>query len=215
MAERKSTPKEFFDADIDWEKQEGLEELGEKFTYKESWGEAMFEIKKPVLAILNVQESTVSVLDTIPDDVHPMSAQFTPNDEGIVFYGLKASPFKLGKVYCDNRPGALYFYGLDDEQLRTLGEENVSIAGLNISPNKEIVYFQHPATGPHQGTYGLYKLDSDHAEKGQEIIPIVKKPAKLGDFPGFYVPIVPQRPWANDGKRFVFSTQWGSKIVGG
>ncbi|KAH7730616.1 CRE-DPF-5 protein [Aphelenchoides avenae] len=213
LAEKLDKKAEFFDADIEWNDDEKLAKanVGDKFKEAESWGEQTFEAKKPVLCVLNVPEETVNVLEKVPESVSPIFPVWAPHDAGIVFFGLRSEPFKLGRIYCDNRPGTLYYYEFAGESLQALSEENVSIEGISFSPNnKFLTFFQRPSDGPHSATFGLHRIDWD-TKASSVLVPVVKKPSAPGAFPGFHQCGVPARTWASDGNRIIVSTIWGSK----
>lgn len=55
--------------------------------------------------------------------------------------------------------GSLYIYNLENENLQRIGNEDVGITGITISPKNEILYFQRDAWGPHEVTWALHKVN--------------------------------------------------------
>lgn len=49
-------------------------------------------------------ERQVTVYDGLPSGVSPSYTIWAPNDSGFVFFGLDDKPFRLGKIFCNNRP---------------------------------------------------------------------------------------------------------------
>ncbi|EPB71464.1 hypothetical protein ANCCEY_09442 [Ancylostoma ceylanicum] len=86
-------------------------------------------------------------------------AIWAPDDAGIVFFGLRNEPFKLGRIYCNNRAGTMYYYELASAKLYTIGAENIAAEHPTFSPDgKTLVYFQRRADGPHQAVMECVKL---------------------------------------------------------
>lgn len=87
--------------------EDAKEEKGDKYVYEESWGEQRTDITNTVICILDLQTETVSVLSNVPSDVSPSNPLWGPNDS-VLYIGLGTEPFRLGRIYCSNRKGALY-----------------------------------------------------------------------------------------------------------
>ncbi|KHN87661.1 Acylamino-acid-releasing enzyme [Toxocara canis] len=212
-AEKYIKKSEYFDADLDWSNEEKVIEsnVGNKFRLLENWGEQRFEICRPVLCFMDTS-GTVTVIDQIPDNLSPAYSVWAPQDDGIVFFGIKNEPFKLGKIYCNNRRGTLYYYELESARLIALSDENVAIEETAFSPdNSKLVYFERPAYGPHNATFSMHVINwSD--KKNKEVVPIVSVPESPNSFPGFHMMQLPSRCWAKDNRRVVVSTAWGAKL---
>uniref|UniRef100_A0A915AU30 Acylamino-acid-releasing enzyme n=1 Tax=Parascaris univalens TaxID=6257 RepID=A0A915AU30_PARUN len=216
-AEKFTRNAEYFDSDLDWSIEEKLLEsnIGDKFKLIDNWGEQRYDIRYPVLCIMDIISGSITVMDQIPRDLTPSYSIWAPHDEGIVFFGMKNEPFKLGKIYCNNRRGALYYYELKNAQLYALSEENVAIEGISFSPdNTKLVYFQRAAKGPHRATSALYLMDWE-SKRRREVVPLVDAPTSYVGFPGFQLANIPQRCWANDNKRVILSSVWrcGEEIL--
>ena len=81
-AEKKQETVEFFDADLDKpekEEKEGEKKpaIGDKFLWKETFGEQTFEVDSPVLCLLTVETGEVKVLDSVPSHLHPVQVCFS------------------------------------------------------------------------------------------------------------------------------------------
>ncbi|VDO61734.1 unnamed protein product [Onchocerca flexuosa] len=168
----------------------------------------------------------ITVLDQIPDSITPtfitlyvsnLQYIWGPNDEGIVFFGIQNTPVKLGKIYCNNRGGTLFYYELGSAKLTPLSNQNVSIEGLSFSPNNsKLIYFQRQSGGPHHASVSCQLLDWNKNEQ-QLLVPIVTTVSGTDlnrkQFPGLYAVQLAERPWSSDNKRIFVSTVWGSKRV--
>ncbi|KAG7273133.1 hypothetical protein CRUP_005461 [Coryphaenoides rupestris] len=76
---------------------------GEQFIFYEDWGEALVGKSCPVLCVLDIEGSNVSVLEGVPEDISPGQAFWAPGDTGVVFVGWCHEPFRLGLRYSPNR----------------------------------------------------------------------------------------------------------------
>lgn len=205
---------EYFDADLDWTNDEKILEanVGDKFKEVESWGEQRFEVRQPVLCVMDIVSGNVTVLDGIPEDISPAYAVWSPDDEGVVFFGIDNGPFKLGKFICNNRGGTLYYYDFKTAELIALSEKGVAIEGISFSPNNsKLVYFQRPADEPHNATLGLYMIDWN-TKKCKEVIPVIEAPEKFDQFPGFHSLVTTDRCWSKDNIRLIVTTLWRAKL---
>ncbi|EJW85550.1 hypothetical protein WUBG_03538 [Wuchereria bancrofti] len=158
---------------------------------------------------------SITVLDQIPDIITPTFCVWSPNDEGIVFFGIHNAPVKLGKIYCNNRGGTLFYYELSSAKLTALSDKNVSIEGLSFSPDKsKLIYFQRQPGGPHHASVSC-QLVNWNKTKQQLLVPIVTAVSGTvfdrEQFPGLYAVQLAERPWSSDNKRIFVSSVWGSK----
>ncbi|VDK71716.1 unnamed protein product [Litomosoides sigmodontis] len=212
-AEKFVKKKEYYDAELDWTNEEKFldSNVGDKYGLIENWGEQRYKIQQPVLSVFDVMSGSITVLDQIPDDITPIFCVWTPNDEGIVFFGIQNTPVKLGKIYCNNREGTLFYYELRSAKLILLSDENISIEGLSFSPNKsKLIYFQRRPGGPHYASVSCHLIDWNKNEL-QLLVPTVSTVSDRDQFPGLYAVQLVDRPWSSDNKRLFVSTVWGSK----
>lgn len=205
---------QYFDADLDWSNDEKILEsnVGDKFEYVESWGEQLTDVCRPVLCIMDVLSGSVTVLDGVSDTISPAQGIWAPNDEGIVFYGLKNYPFKLGKIFCNNRKGTLYYYDFSTAAVTPLSDEDVGIESFSFSPdNSKLIYFQRDADAPHNAAFALHVVDWS-TKKRKVVVPIVRSPESPDSFPGFFVMQIGNQCWCEDNNRIILSTAWGAKL---
>ncbi|VDN01560.1 unnamed protein product [Thelazia callipaeda] len=224
-AEKFVQKKEYYDAELDWTSEEKFLEsnAGDKYKHLESWGEQRNDIREPVLCIFDIMSGSVTVLDQIPKTITPAFAVWAPEDKGVVFFGIQNTPAKLGKIYCNNRRGTLFYYEFRTAKLTSLSEEDVAIEGLTFSPNgSKLIYFQRKFGGPHYASVSCHLMDWIKNEE-KMLIPTVTSISgtvlnfihffknNQKQFPGLYIVQVSSRPWATDNKRVFFSTIWGSQ----
>uniref|UniRef100_A0A915PQ57 Acylamino-acid-releasing enzyme n=1 Tax=Setaria digitata TaxID=48799 RepID=A0A915PQ57_9BILA len=202
MAEKYIKKKEYFDTDLDWTNEEKFLEsnVGDKYELIENWGEQLHKVRQPVLSIFDVISGSITVLDVIPNTITPAFYVWSPNDEGIVFFGIHTTPVKLGKMYCNNRGGTLFYYDLGSAKLTALSDEKVAIEGLSFSPDKsKLVYFQRGIGGPHHASVSCQLVSPTFSRHRRE------------QFPGLYAVQLAERSWSNDSKQLFVSTVWASK----
>lgn len=107
---------------------DGAVPQGEQFVYREDWGEALSTRSVPVLCALDLEGSSLSVLEGVPEHLSPgqvrmgcrggaprgpawgcgmsptvAQALWSPDDRGVVFVGWWHEPFRLGLSACSNR----------------------------------------------------------------------------------------------------------------
>ncbi|CAJ0587893.1 unnamed protein product, partial [Mesorhabditis spiculigera] len=215
-AERSVKSGQFFDADVEWDNEEKVVEarLGKKYEEKESWGEACSDVVNPVLCICDIITGSVTVLDQVPKGISPSFATWAPNDTGVVFFGVDDEPFRLGKIYCNNRKGSLYYYDLATAKMTVIGTPGMACEHPTFSPDgKTLVYFQRAADGPHQACMQMVKVSWPYdGSAPEEVVGIVHDTVEDPDvFPGFYAVSMTQKPWCTDGQRLIVGSIWRSK----
>ncbi|KAI1723574.1 prolyl oligopeptidase family domain-containing protein [Ditylenchus destructor] len=215
VAERMFKPSAYFDADVEWNDEEKFKKAnGEKFLYREPWGEQCQEVKDPVLCILNTVDWSLEVLDKLPENASPMWPEWTPNDKGVVFFGVDSTHFKLGRIYCNNRPGSLFHYNLESAKSEVLADQkDLSVEKPTFSPNGDtLIFFTRRAGGPHNTNVAMHRLSWPKKEH-RCLIPIVETPTKFGEFPGLHdVEILTQRCWSQDGRSLLLTMIWGTRM---
>jgi acylaminoacyl-peptidase len=132
---------------------------GKKFQLRENWGEQTFEVVEPVICVLDLIERTIEIYSKPCEGLSPSQTQWAPNDEGVIFYGMKVDPFRLGSIFCSNRPGQLFLYNFKRDSLEELSDPDVSIEGLRVSPDgSNVTYFQRTNATAHQDCFSLQKV---------------------------------------------------------
>ncbi|GMT24126.1 hypothetical protein PFISCL1PPCAC_15423 [Pristionchus fissidentatus] len=214
-AEKKSKASGYFDVDLEWENEEKVVEsnVGDKFRLIESWGEATFDVKSPVLCVVDVSSGQVTVCDGIPSGISPSFPVWAPDDKGFVFFGLNDKPFRLGKIYCNNRSGKLYYYELKSAQLTEIGEEAAYEQPTFTPDGKTLVFRRREADGPHNANVELCKLAWPlDGSSPQVIVPNITSPITPKDNPGLSFVQQSSRPWTSDGKHLILSSAWREQL---
>ncbi|KAF1645244.1 Acylamino-acid-releasing enzyme, partial [Eudyptes chrysocome] len=178
---------------------------GEQFVYREDWGEALSTRSVPVLCALDIEGSSVSVLEGIPEHLSPGQAFWSPDDTGVVFVGWWHEPFRLGLRHCTNRRSALFYVDLTGGRCELLSEDTRAVWSPRLSPDRcRIVYLENDALGPHQQCSRLRMYDwyTKHTSTVLEAVPR----QAWGAFPGIYCGALPGLCWAADSRRLVLDT---------
>ncbi|XP_062854625.1 acylamino-acid-releasing enzyme-like [Trichomycterus rosablanca] len=177
---------------------------GDQFVYYEDWGEDLVSKSTPVLCVLDIESSNVSVLEGVPDNISPGQAFWAPNDTGVVFVGWWHEPFRLGLKYCPNRRSSLFYVDLTGGKCEQLSPESVAVSSPRLSPDLcRIVYLECGVYGPHQQCSKLCMYDW-YTKKTSVVVDIVKREKEDG-FTGIYSSVLPRQCWSADSQRILVS----------
>ncbi|KAM9277087.1 acylamino-acid-releasing enzyme-like [Morus bassanus] len=191
--------------DVQHPEKDAMPLKGEQFVYHEDWGETLSTRSVPSLCILDIEGSSVSVLEGIPEYLSPGQAFWSPDDTGVVFVGWWHEPFRLGLRHCTNRRSALFYMDLTGGRCELLSEDTRAVWSPRLSPDCcRIVYLENDALGPHQQCSRLRMYDwyTRHTSTVLEAVPR----QVLGAFPGIYCDALPGLCWAADSRRLVLDT---------
>uniref|UniRef100_A0AAY4EF75 acylaminoacyl-peptidase n=1 Tax=Denticeps clupeoides TaxID=299321 RepID=A0AAY4EF75_9TELE len=182
---------------------------GEEFVYYEDWGETLVNKSTPVLCVLDIEGSNVSVLEGIPDEVSPGQAFWAPGDTGVVFVGWWHEPFRLGGsnpfstiLHVNTRNQKIFpvLAHLLSDQL----SDSSAVSSPRLSPDLcRIVYLECGVYGPHQQCNRLCMYDW-YTKKTSVIVDVVKRPREDG-FTGLYSTILSPLCWSIDSQRVLIS----------
>ncbi|XP_030639764.1 acylamino-acid-releasing enzyme [Chanos chanos] len=177
---------------------------GDQFVYYEDWGEALVSKSRPVLCVLDIEGSNVSVLEGIPDNISPGQAFWAPGDTGVVFVGWWHEPFRLGLRHCPNRRSSLFYLDLTSGSYELLSSDSDAVCSPRLSPDMcRIVYLQCGVYGPHQQCSKLCMYDW-YTKKTSVIMDIVNRPREDG-FTGIYSSMLSSLCWSADSQRVLIS----------
>nr|XP_025962413.1 acylamino-acid-releasing enzyme-like [Dromaius novaehollandiae] len=194
--------------------EEEEEEKGERFLYHEDWGEALSTRSVPVLCVLDVQESSVTVLEGVPEDVSPGQALWSPDDSGVVFVGWWHVPFRLGLSACSNRRSGIFYLDLASRRCELLSAEHRAACSPRLSPDgRRLLYLEGAVGGPHRQCLQLRVL-TWHTRLTATVLDVVREPPDgegSGAFTGIYADALPPRCWAADSRRALLSTPQRSR----
>uniref|UniRef100_A0A3P9DQB5 acylaminoacyl-peptidase n=1 Tax=Maylandia zebra TaxID=106582 RepID=A0A3P9DQB5_9CICH len=158
------------------EKKEAVK--GEQFVFHEDWGETLVSKSCPVLCVLDIEGSNVSVLEGVPEDISPGQAFWAPGDTGVIFVGWWHEPFRLGLKYCPNRRSSLFYVDLTGGKCEQLSSGTSAVCSPRLSPDQcRIVYLECSVYGPHMQCNRLCMYDW-YTKKTSVVVDVVKRPGE-------------------------------------
>ncbi|XP_067159747.1 acylamino-acid-releasing enzyme-like [Apteryx mantelli] len=189
--------------------EEEEEEKGEQFLYHEDWGEALSTCSMPVLCVLDIEESSVTVLEGVPEDVSPGQALWSPDDSGVVFVGWWHAPFRLGLSACSNRRSGIFYLDLSNGRCELLSAEHRAACSPRLSPDgRRLLYLEGAVGGPHRQCLQL-RMITWHTRLTATVLDVVQEPTDA--FAGIYTDALPPQCWAADSRRALLSTPQRSR----
>uniref|UniRef100_A0A672R8Q8 acylaminoacyl-peptidase n=1 Tax=Sinocyclocheilus grahami TaxID=75366 RepID=A0A672R8Q8_SINGR len=178
--------------------------LGQQFEYYEDWGEALVNKSSPVLCVLDIEGSNITVLEGIPTNISPGQAFWAPNDTGLVFVGWWHEPFRLGLKYCANRRSSLFYVDLASGKCEQLSSNSSAVCSPRLSPDLcRIVYMECGIFGPHQQCNRLCMYDW-YTKQTSVVVDVVQR-AREDGFTGIYSSMLSPRCWSADSQRVLMS----------
>ncbi|XP_004558946.1 acylamino-acid-releasing enzyme [Maylandia zebra] len=184
------------------EKKEAVK--GEQFVFHEDWGETLVSKSCPVLCVLDIEGSNVSVLEGVPEDISPGQAFWAPGDTGVIFVGWWHEPFRLGLKYCPNRRSSLFYVDLTGGKCEQLSSGTSAVCSPRLSPDQcRIVYLECSVYGPHMQCNRLCMYDW-YTKKTSVVVDVVKRPGEDG-FTGIYSCQLSPQCWSADSQRVIIS----------
>ncbi|XP_052535275.1 acylamino-acid-releasing enzyme-like isoform X4 [Tympanuchus pallidicinctus] len=191
---------------------EDEDEEGEQFVYHEGWGEKLSTCSAPVLCILDIKSSSVSVLESVPEHVSPGQALWSPGDTGVVFVGWWHEPFRLGLSACSNRRSGVFHLELAGGHCELLSAPNRASFSPRLSPDgQRLLYLEGAVGGPHRQCLQL-RLLTWQTRQTVTVLDVVQEPTgSESSFTGIYTDALPLQCWAADSRRALLCTPQRSR----
>uniref|UniRef100_A0A8C1JAK5 Acylamino-acid-releasing enzyme n=1 Tax=Cyprinus carpio TaxID=7962 RepID=A0A8C1JAK5_CYPCA len=185
---------------------------GQQFEYYEDWGEALVNKSSPVLCVLDIESSNITVLEGIPANISPGQAFWSPSDTGLVFVGWWHEPFRLGLKYCANRRSSLFYVDLASGKCEQLSSNSSAVCSPRLSPDHcRIVYMECGIFGPHQQCNRLCMYDW-YTKQTSVVVDVVQR-AREDGFTGIYSSMLSSRCWSADSQRVLMSCAQRSAFI--
>lgn len=86
---------------------------GDKYTYKQNWGDQLEKRIHSVIVQYDVEEDKLEVLQGIPKDICPATPIYSPDGSYIIGVGYNTKPRKLGLTFRTNRPSVIFKLDFD------------------------------------------------------------------------------------------------------
>ncbi|MBN3315453.1 ACPH enzyme, partial [Atractosteus spatula] len=183
---------------------------GDQFVFYEDWGETLVSKSTPVLCVLDIESSNISVLEGIPDNISPGQAFWAPSDTGVVFVGWQHEPFRLGLKHCPNRRSSLFYVDLTGGKCVQLSSDTSAVFSPRLSPDCcRIIYLECGVFGPHQQCNRLCMYDW-YTKQTKVVVDVVDRPTS-GGFTGIYSTALSPFCWSADSQRVVLASPQKSR----
>ena len=241
-----ASKKSYFDT-VDKEKKDDEHSLGTKFEFEDDWGERYVGVHSTAICVADTRTGRTRVVPGIKrgstvgqpvwravEDRFILSyTKWTKGAAGGVAGQLseeaeseEQGPWKLGMIYCYQRPCAVFSVDLTDWLLGgckddTLAKHECLTPRLTnarsprFSTDGQVMVFigRRERLASHNGCFALYAMTCTD-NKVHLIQDLVQEPREEG-FPGFFGDQLPRncfvRPQGNEGKyAFVFNSMWRS-----
>lgn len=165
------------------------QKIGEKYVWKESFGEQTFEVVDPVLCLLTVETGEVKVLDSIPKILYPVQKLFSQDEKLVIFSGFEAPYYKLGKIFCSNRHYSIGTITIPGNECEIVVEKMIGLDSLKLSPEGVLLGFARTNDHQsHQGSYSVYKINIGD----RDVEKIISK--------DIFMPMLSERSFTNSNK---------------
>ncbi|KAJ3022357.1 hypothetical protein HKX48_006391 [Thoreauomyces humboldtii] len=193
------------------ERKEADAKTWEKFVYKPDWGEKFAKRAAPSIVVADLDTEEVLVLPH-QENLALGQVQFGPDDETLIFWGLKTFPRQYGILFCPNRVSGIYQTDLEGGNLTQLSSPNVAARSPRLdATSRTLFWLENDTGGPH---FTCARLMARSLKDGaiRVVLPEVKK-AELNGFPGLFTDRLPTSCVAGSGDaQWIFSsTTWRSR----
>ena len=193
-----------------FEKSKEGDEVGSEFSHKEDWGEQLVGSYHPTLFVYDVNTGEIMDLsEYLPDDASIGCALWSKDDKSLYILAWKASPWKLGLIYCNNRCSMLYKMDLESKKLTTLTDEKSCVFSPLLNPDgTQLVYLESVPLGPHMQCNKMMCIDlQENSKKSPRIVvDVVKHHVDPRDFQGLFVDRIANDCWLNSGHQLIISS---------
>ncbi|CAF1058554.1 unnamed protein product [Adineta ricciae] len=218
--EKQKTCKSYFTA-------EKLDEIGPPASiYRENWGEQMETFKTSIVCIVDVASKQVKVIENQPKDFYFGQCTWTTNPDEFVLVAFRVEPYRLGLIFCENRPTALFKCNWRENQWIQLTEfDQFCRLYPRHLPNQsnQLVYLQTDVYGAHSQCQRLILFHTDTKEQEilvdriENVIYSDRNSAPFAaewdtQFKGLYLSL-PFRCFSSDGRYLLLRSKSSSRIV--
>ena len=179
--------------------------FGQEFAFREEWGEQLLGRSQSVIVITDLNSGQVEVFqDSVPDKYCPGQLEWI-NDDLLCGVLVENVPYKLGLIYCSNRPSGLFQLQVSQGQFEILRDSSGLSCKRPKSNGKYLIWLETEllsATypGPHDQCFRMVSKDFAN-DRVQTVIDFKHEfdPDK-DDFAGLYLlgTVIPNQVFIND-----------------
>jgi len=194
------------------------DEQKDKFLFDDNWGEQIYKCQNPTICLFDVEsKSIINLSDQMPKDVSISKAYWSKDDKVLYLTGYHSQPYRLGLVYCHNRPSAIYAYHLKNKILKPVVDKKDCIYSMIVNQKRDkIIYLQTKSLQAHSQCAKLMSISVKSTDDLEFTSPtvvydIVKESQLENGFNGFFVDSIPLDCWLSD-KEIVFHSQYRSQV---
>ena len=178
---------------------------GQEFAYTEEWGEQLVGKSQSVIAITDLESGKVEILQNlIPDRYCPGQLEWI-NDDLICGVIVDDIPYKLGLIYCSNRPSGLFKIDVSEKSFEILKDPKGISCKRPKSNGKYLIWLETDLLteiypGPHDQTFRM--MSKNFGDDEVNIVVDLKHDFNpdTDDFAGFYLlgQAIPENVFVND-----------------
>ena len=178
---------------------------GQEFAFKEEWGEQLLGRCQSVIVVTDLNSGQVEVLqELVPDKYCPGQLEWI-NDDLLCGVLVEDVPYKLGLIYCSNRPSGLFKVNVPEKQFEILKDAQGISCKRPKSNGKYLVWLETDLLtemypGPHDQCFRMMSKNFAN-DKVQTVIDLKHDfdPEK-DNFAGLYLlgQAIPNQVFIND-----------------
>jgi len=191
----------------------------DRFLWEDNWGEQLTKCKDPTICIFDLKQNKfINLSEYLPKNISVSRAYWSKDDNFLILTGFKSEPWKLGLIYCRNRPSGVYALSFKDMGIKTVIDTKDCVYSLTISPDRSrIFYLQTQALGPHAQCARLMMIGIGSQGKMNFGSPsvtydFVKKAPGRSSFQGLFIrDSFPTNCWLSE-KIILFHSQFRSNV---
>ena len=220
VAERKVKKSEsYFVRKSTAEEEDDDSNKGDQFAYQDKWGDGLPACKCPSLYVFDIStDAIIDFDDAITEDITVHDPVWSKDDKHIVFGGYRNQPFRMGFVYCKNRPCSIYCLNVVSKTVENvIGDYDSSQQCLfspTLSPcGSKLIYLAIPAFEQYVQCSKLMVADIRPSSKNglsfgppEVLVDTVHKPKSSDDFAGLYLGGLSKDNWLSNGRQLVVTS---------
>lgn len=103
---------------------------------------------------------------------------------GFIFVGTESKPYRLGGIYCEQRPSSIFHIDLASGSCKQLSADGMAVCTPRFSPNgHSLIWLENRAFGPHRQCKRLVLIHWKQCKEVHTVIDFIHKAGEEA-FPG-------------------------------